>query len=134
MSLELAIQENTAAIKALIALLANAQNPVATSTVSTTTTVNSVAETPAEPAAPVEKPAKKAKAEKPAEPVEAEKPAAPAVSLADLQVEGKKLLDAGKQGDLKALITKLGAAKLSTLDVAKYPEALAELKKLTANL
>jgi hypothetical protein len=136
MSLEKAIQENTEAVLKLVAIFSRY---VPTETASNA--APNTAETPA--AAPVKE--KKPKAEKTAAPVEEkqpepvaapepEKPAAHSITLADLQVEGKKLMDAGKQADLKALVTKLGSAKLSTLPVEKYAEAYAELKKLTAGL
>jgi hypothetical protein len=136
MSLEKAIQENTEAVLKLVAIFSR-YVPTETATNAAQVT----AETSA--AAPVKE--KKPKAEKTAAPVEEkqpepvsapepEKPAAHAITLADLQVEGKKLMDAGKQADLKALVTKLGSAKLSTLPVEKYAEAYAELKKLTAGL
>ena len=137
MSLEKAIQENTEAVLKLVAIFSRY-----VPTESVTHVAQVTAETPAA-AAPAKE--KKPKAEKPAAPVEEkqpepvaapepEKPATPAITLADLQVEGKKLMDAGKQADLKALVTKLGSAKLSTLPVEKYAEAIAELKKLTAGL
>jgi hypothetical protein len=137
MSLEKAIQENTEAVLKLVAIFSRYLPPESVTHVTQVT-----AETPAA-AAPAKE--KKPKAEKPAAPVEEKQPeqvAAPEphkvavveVTLADLQVEGKKLMDAGKQADLKALVTKLGSAKLSTLPVEKYGEAIAELKKLTAGL
>jgi len=127
MSLEIAIQENTAAVKALTEVLKG--NFVIT-------------EKPAPSAAPAAeepKPAKVAKAAKVEKPVEApaaaaDKPAAPAaakIELGQLQELGKKLIDAGKQAELKALVTKLGSAKLSLLPVEKYFEAFAELTALT---
>jgi len=140
MSLEKAIQENTEAVLKLVAIFSRY---VPTETASNA--VPNTAETPAAAAASAPAKEKKPKAEKPAAPVEEkqpesvaatepEKPVAHAITLADLQVEGKKLMDAGKQANLKALVTKLGSAKLSTLPVEKYVEAYAELKKLTAGL
>lgn len=140
MSLEKALQENTEAINKLTALFSRyipasaavtetekpakapkAEKPAAPvetdNGTGATTIPFPVVEKPAAPAAPVAE-------EKPAA------PAAPAVTLADLQAEGRRLLDAGKQADLKAIITKLGAAKLSTLDASKHVEALALLKAI----
>lgn len=149
MSLEQAIQENTAALKALAALLANAQVQVAAQPAAPVAAESEAeiehrqqqerkAARQAESAADAPKPEKKtAKAEKPtpaAAPAPEPKAEAPTISLADLQTEGKKLLDAGKQADLKALVAKLGSTKLSMLPADKYAEALVELKKLTANL
>jgi hypothetical protein len=124
MSLEIAIQENTAAVKALTEALKGFS-----------VTTNAA---PAAPAAEEPKPAKAAKAAKVEKPVEApapvaEKPAASAatkIELGQLQELGKKLIDAGKQAELKALVTKLGSAKLSLLPVDKYFEAFAELTNL----
>ena len=124
MSLEIAIQENTAAVKLLTEALKGF----------------SVIAPSAAPAAEEPKPAKaeKPKAAKADKPVEApapvaEKPAAPAaakIELSQLQDLGKKLIDAGKQAELKALVVKLGSAKLSLLPVEKYFEAFAELTSL----
>jgi hypothetical protein len=137
MSLEKAIQENTEAVLKMVAIFSRYLPPETASNAAPNT-----AETPAAAATAKEKKPKAEKTttpieEKQPEPVaapEPEKPIAHAITLADLQVEGKKLMDAGKQADLKALVTKLGSAKLSTLPVEKYVEAYAELKKLTAGL
>lgn len=122
MSLEIAIQENTAAVKLLIEALKGFS-----------VTAPSAASAAEEP-----KPAKPAKAAKVEKPVEApapavEKPAAPAaakIELGQLQELGKKLIDAGKQAELKSLVVKLGSTKLSLLPVEKYFEAFAELSNL----
>jgi hypothetical protein len=126
MSLEIAIQENTAAVKALTEALKGFS-----------VTTNAA---PAAPAAEEPKPAKvkTPKAEKPVETpaqaaaMDAHVAAVTKIELGQLQELGKKLIDAGKQAELKALVTKLGSAKLSLLPVEKYAEALAELTALTA--
>ena len=75
------------------------------------------------------------------EPVKAPEPvkvAAPItatnVTLADLQAEGKKLLDANRQHELKRVVTDLKGTKLSLLPASDYPAALKALKALTAGL
>ena len=152
MSLELAIQQNTEAIlvltkqvEAFIAL-SNARYPAA-----------SVAAAPVSEAElehrqmqerKTQRQAKPAKVEEPisttdALPVAETKPepvkvAAPVtaapVTLADLQAEGKKLLDAGRQAELKQVVTDLKGTKLSLLPASDYPAALKALKALTAGL
>lgn len=145
MSLEQAIQENTAAVKALTEMLAVLRAPAAKcdgackSETAVTVTYPVAGETLTAPEAPkAEKKAAPApKAEKPAAPAPEPAPqtaAAPKISLADLQAEGKKLLDAGKQADLKGVLAKVGGTKLSTLPEEKYAEVLPMLKALTANL
>lgn len=70
-----------------------------------------------------------------AEPVKAAAPVtAVNVTLADLQAEGKKLLDAGRQTELKQVVTDLKGTKLSLLPASDYPAALKALKALTAGL
>lgn len=135
MSLELAIQQNTGAILALTAAIAAQNKPAA---------------------AEVEKP-KKPKAEKPVEApvvvvteaVRAEEPvsvtealaetsertttvASPMPTLADLQAEGKKLLDAGKQAELKSIVLANGGTKLSVLPESGYRATLKALKAAVA--
>lgn len=76
---------------------------------------------------------KKAKKEKPVEaapaPV-ADKPApapttdkpAPLVTIEDLRLLGQKCIAAGKREEMKAIVAKTGAEKLSAIDPANYSE------------
>lgn len=121
MSLEIAIQENTAAVKALTEALKGhfviTDKPA-----------------PSEEPKPAAPKAKAAKADKPVEApasvAEKPAPAAAKIELSQLQEFGKKLIDAGKQAELKSLVVKLGSTKLSLLPVEKYFEAFAELTNL----
>lgn len=79
---------------------------------------------PAEPAQP--EPA----AEFPSEPAPAPAtaPAAPALTLETVRAKAASVSQAGKAAAVKALLTQMGAAKLTDLDSAKYPEFLEQLE------
>lgn len=152
MSLELAIQQNTEAILALTQHLQASYDQGNKAVALTEKLLNRVHGDTAVAAETccAEKPkkAKPAKVEEPIsttdalpvaetklEPVKAAAPVtAVAVTLADLQAEGKKLLDAGRQAELKQVVTDLKGTKLSLLPASDYPAALKALKALTAGL
>ena len=54
------------------------------------------------------------------------------VSLADVQILGHKLIDAGRQDELRTLLTEHGGAKLSTLHPGEFEEVHVKLKALLA--
>ena len=148
MSLELAIQQNTEAIIALtqhlqasydqgnkaVALTEKLLNRVHGDTAIAAETCCAEKPKKAKPAK-VEEPISTTDALPTPEPVKAAAPVtAVAVTLADLQAEGKKLLDAGRQAELKQVVTDLKGTKLSLLPASDYPAALKALKALTAGL
>lgn len=141
MSLELAIQQNTEAILALTAAIAAQNKPTTTPAdvmdASVVAQLTAQAEKPkkAKLTVKVEEPISTTDALPATEPVKAVAPVAEVkVTLADLQAEGKKLLDAGRQAELKQVVTDLKGTKLSLLPASDYPAALKALKALTAGL
>ena len=83
---------------------------------------------PVAEAAPVEivpptepKKAKKEKSVEPAPAPAADKPAPP-VTIEDLRLLGQKCIAAGKREEMKAIVAKTGAEKLSAIDPANYSE------------
>ncbi|WP_421779285.1 hypothetical protein [Gardnerella sp. DNF01151] len=69
--------------------------------------------------------------EKPSKPVE--KPKQNTVSLEQVRAVLAKLSQHGKTAEVKALIVKFGANKLSELDESKYAELLEEAKGMTSD-
>ena len=70
----------------------------------------------------------------PAPAPEPAKPSAPAVDLKLLQKHGMLLVEAGKQADLKRIVSESGAGRLAELAPEKYAEVLAKLEALTKAL
>ena len=64
-------------------------------------------------------------AESPSEPAPAP---APALTLETVRAKAAAVSQAGKAGAVKALLTQMGAAKLTDLAPAKYPEFLEQLE------
>ena len=52
------------------------------------------------------------------------------VSLADVQLLGHKLINLGRQDELRTILTDHGGAKLSTLHPGEFEEVEAKLKRL----
>lgn len=69
--------------------------------------------------------------EKPSKPVE--KPKQNTVSLEQVRAVLAKLSQHGKTAEVKALIVKFGANRLSELDEGKYAELLEEAKGMTSD-
>lgn len=69
--------------------------------------------------------------EKPSKPVE--KPKQNTVSLEQVRAVLAKLSQHGKTAEVKALIVKFGANRLSELDESKYAELLEEAKGMTSD-
>lgn len=140
MSLEEAIRENTAAVKALTAALATAGTKPAVKAAPVAD------EGESEPETPAAKPAKPAKVEKPAKvkPAPAPEPeaddedmlggdeeeAAPAIDLKTLREAGMAVIKAGKSGELKKILTKYGAENLTGVAEKDYGTVYSAIKKI----
>jgi hypothetical protein len=140
MSLEIEIQKNTEAVLALTAALAaisltQSAPKVSKAKAEKTEKVEAPAATPApEPisttdAAPAVEPVSTTDAA-PAPAAEA----SPMPTLAHLQAEGKKLMDAGQQALLKSIVLANGGTKLSLLPESGYRATLKALKAAVAAL
>jgi hypothetical protein len=138
MSLEIEIQKNTEAVLALTAAIAalnltQAAPKAAKAKAEKTEKVEAPAATPApEPvsttdAAPAVEPVSTTEAAPAAE-------ASPMPTLAHLQAEGKKLMDAGQQALLKQIVLANGGTKLSLLPESGYRATLKALKAAVAAL
>ena len=140
MSLEIEIQKNTEAVLALTAAIAalsltQAAPKAAKAKAEKTEKVEAPAATSApEPvsttdAAPAVEPVSTTEAA-PAPAAEA----SPMPTLAHLQAEGKKLMDAGQQALLKSIVLANGGTKLSLLPESGYRATLKALKAAVAAL
>jgi hypothetical protein len=138
MSLEIELQKNTEAALALTAAIAalsltQAAPKAAKAKAEKTEKVEAPAATPApEPvsttdADPAVEPVSTTEAAPAAE-------ASPMPTLAHLQAEGKKLMDAGQQALLKSIVLANGGTKLSLLPESGYRATLKALKAAVAAL
>lgn len=118
MNLEAAVQENTAALRDLIATVKahGVPTPVAAS----------------EPAKPTKAPAASA-AQTSAKPVQPEAPAGKALTYeADIKPVALKVIAKSGNPGLKAVLGKYGAEKAFDVPAEKYPDLLADLKAALA--
>ncbi len=142
MSLEIEIQKNTEAVLALTAAIAALNLTQAAPKAAKAKLTVKVEEPFVAPAAtPAPEPVSTTDAAPAAEPVStteaAPAPAAdasPMPTLAHLQAEGKKLMDAGQQALLKQIVLANGGTKLSLLPESGYRATLKALKAAVAAL
>jgi len=142
MSLEIEIQKNTEAVLALTAAIAAlnlAQAAPKAAKAPKAEKIEKIEKVEASAATPAPEPVSTTDAAPAVEPVStteaAPAPAAeasPMPTLAHLQAEGKKLMDAGQQALLKSIVLANGGTKLSLLPESGYRATLKALKAAVA--